>query len=53
MTKIAIELHNHQKINYEGVVQVKNEKNNVIIFGEEGVLAIIQKGDIMRLITEE
>jgi len=53
--KVWIELHNGQERNYQCVDRIddSSERYKVIIYGEHGVLAILNKGDLKNLVTDD
>lgn len=52
--KVVIQMHNGEERTYCNVERVKDtDQYKVTIYGEEGILAIVDKGDLKNLLTEE
>ena len=52
--KVWVQLHNGEERTYEGAIRVDDsDRYKVKIYGEGGVLAIVDKGDLKNLLTEE
>lgn len=51
--KVWIELHNGQEIKYQHVNRVddSSERYKIIIYGENGVLAMLDKDGVKNLVT--
>lgn len=51
--KVRVEFESGEKIAYENVERINSDNYKVSVYGENGILAILNKGDIKNLITEE
>jgi len=52
--KVWIELQNNKEQSYECVERIDDtDRYKIFIYGENGVLAIINKGDLKNLLTSE
>jgi hypothetical protein len=52
--KVKLELHSGEQIAYQDVDRIGDpDKYQITIYGERGILAIVNKGDIKNLLTEE
>jgi len=52
--KVWVQLHNGQERTYENATRVdETDRDKIKIYGEQGVLAVVDRGDLKNLLTEE
>lgn len=50
--KVWIELHNGQEHTYHQVDHIDDDRYKITIYGDNGILAILDKGDLKNLISD-
>ncbi|WP_211454438.1 hypothetical protein [Collimonas antrihumi] len=52
MSTVKVEMQDGTMATYDSVTRVAEEKYRYTIYGESGVLAVLNKGDLKNLITD-
>ena len=52
-TKVWVQLHNGEERTYEAVTRVDvSDRYKIMIYNQSGVLAVVDKGDLKNLLTD-